>query len=295
MGAAERRPEARLKIRLRESSMRAQFVDVKGVNTRYLSAGEGNAIVLLHGVGMSGDCFHRNIDALAKSSFVVAPDMLGHGFTAYPGFGGLPPPLAMARHVVALTESIGIERCCVVGSSLGGLVAALMFFERPALVDKLVLAASSSCINTPAQQEAVLKASAANALNAMKDPSLAGLRRRLRNIVFADSGVSEELLLVQLTSYAYPDRAVAYTDTINEFIDAIFVSEGQVSHRLNELTIPVLMVAGRDDIRTPVDRQTEGVRRFPSAELKIYEQCGHFPFLEHPMRFHDDLNAFLQR
>lgn len=274
--------------------MRAQFIDVQGVNTRYLCAGEGDAIVLLHGVGMSGDCFHRNIEALARNAFVIAPDMLGHGFTSYPGFGGLPPPLAMARHVVALTDAIGIERCCVVGSSLGGLVAALTFFERPGLVNRLVLAASSSCINTPAQQEAVLKASAANALNAMKDPSLAGLRRRLRNIVFADSGVSEELLLVQLTSYAYPDRAAAYADTINQVIDTIFVPEGQVSHRLSALTIPVLMVAGRNDIRAPVDRQIEGVRRFPSADLKIYEQCGHFPFLEHPARFNDDLSAFLQ-
>jgi pimeloyl-ACP methyl ester carboxylesterase len=274
--------------------MRAQFIDVRGVNTRYLSAGEGDAIVLLHGVGMSGDCFHRNIEALAEHAFVVAPDMLGHGFTAYPGFGGFPPPLAMAKHVVALIESLGIEKCCIVGSSLGGLVAALAFFERPTLVKKLVLAASSSCINTPAQQEAVLKASAANALNAMKDPSLAALRRRLRNIVFADSGVSEEMLLVQLTSYAYPDRAVAYADTINQIIETIFVPAGQVSHRLGELSVPVLMVAGRNDIRTPVERQIEGVTRFRSAHLKIYEQCGHFPFLEHPPRFHDDLSAFLQ-
>lgn len=275
--------------------MRAKFVDVNGVNTRYLVAGAGPAIVLLHGVGMSGDCFHRNFDALARDFTVIAPDMLGHGFTAYPGFQGLPPPLAMAKHIVALLNVLDIKECCVLGSSLGGIVAALTYFEQPGLVNKLVLAASSSCFNSPEQQEKVLKASAANALNAMKDPSLDGLRKRLRNIVFADSGVSEELLLVQLTSYAYPDRAVAYADTINQIIESIYDPAGQVAHRLDQISIPVLMVAGQDDIRTPVDRQKEGVSRFPSAQLEIYEQCGHFPFLEHPLRFYDDLVEFLRK
>ena len=275
--------------------MRAKFIDVDGVNTRYLEAGTGPAVVLLHGVGMLGDCFHRNMDALAKDYRVIAPDMLGHGFTGYRGFDSLPPPLAMAKHIVALLDTIGVKECCVLGSSLGGLVAGLTHFERPGLVSKLVLAASSSCFNAPEQQEMVLKASAANALNAMKDPTLEGLRTRLRNIVFAESGVSEELLLVQLTSYAYPDRAVAYADTINQIIETIYDPAGQVSHRLDGITIPVLMIAGRDDIRTPVDRQIAGVTRFPSAQLEIYEQCGHFPFLEHPLRFHDDLTAFLRK
>lgn len=274
--------------------MRAKFVDVDGINTRYLVAGAGPAVVLLHGVGMSGDCFHRNFEALAQDYLVIAPDMLGHGFTGYRGFDGLPPPLAMAKHVVALLNILGVRECCILGSSLGGLVAALTYFEQPGLVNKLVLAASSSCFNTPEQQEKVLKASAANALNAMKDPSLEGLRKRLRNIVFADSGVSEELLLVQLTSYAYPDRAIAYADTINRIIDAIYEPSGQVAHRLNQIEIPVLMVAGQEDIRTPVDRQREGVGRFPSAHLEIYEQCGHFPFLEHPLRFYDDFMDFLR-
>lgn len=275
--------------------MRAEFIDVNGIRTRYLIAGSGPTVLLLHGVGMSGDCFHRNIEALAKDYQVIAPDMLGHGFTGYRGFDGLPPPLAMAKHIVGLLDVVGVRDCCALGSSLGGLVAALTYFERPGLVGKLVLAASSSCFNTPEQQEKVLKASAANALNAMKDPSLEGLRGRLRNIVFAESGVSEELLLVQLTSYAYPDRAIAYADTISQIIETIHDSSGQVSHRLNDIDIPVLMIAGRDDIRTPVDRQIAGVNRFPFAQLEIYEQCGHFPFLEHPLRFYDDFTAFLRK
>jgi len=274
--------------------MQAKFVDVRGVRTRYLTAGAGDALVLLHGVGMSGDCFLRNIEVLAADRLVIAPDMLGHGFTDYPGFDGLPPPLAMARHIVALLDVLGVSTCCALGSSLGGIVAALTYFERKGLVHKLVLAASSSCFNTPEQQEATLKASAANALNAMKDPSLAALRKRLRTIVFADSGISEELLLVQLTSYAMADRAIAYADTINQIIATIRRQEGQVSHRLGEVTIPVLMIAGRNDVRTPVERQEAGVHRVPRASLKIYDDCGHFPFLEHPARFNRDLMEFLR-
>lgn len=274
--------------------MKAQFVEVDGLSTRYLSAGEGRSVLMLHGIGMSGDCFHRNFATLAKRFRVIAPDMLGHGFTGYRGFQGLPPPLAMARHMASFLDCLGVDECTVVGSSLGGLVSALLYLERPRIVAKLVLAASSSCFNSPERQAATLRASAANAFEAMKEPSLAGLRNRLRNIVYSDAGVSEELLMVQLAAYAYPDRAIAYVETISQIIETATRPEGQVAHRLGAIACPILMVAGSNDIRTPVETQLSGVGRFQHAALKVYDECGHFPFLEHPARFNADLTAFVE-
>ena len=61
--------------------MRAKFVDVNGVKTRYLHEGSGEPLLLVHGAGAFADNFYKNIDALGKEYFVCAPDMVGHGFT----------------------------------------------------------------------------------------------------------------------------------------------------------------------------------------------------------------------
>ena len=61
--------------------MRVKFADIGGVRTRYLYAGDGPPLLLLHGVGMSADGFLRIIDPLASRFSVFAPDLLAHGFT----------------------------------------------------------------------------------------------------------------------------------------------------------------------------------------------------------------------
>ena len=74
--------------------MRARFIDIDGVNTRYLFAGEGNdnALLLIHGGGVAADTWLRNIDALGAEFAVYAPDNVGHGFTdAIKAFVSQPP------------------------------------------------------------------------------------------------------------------------------------------------------------------------------------------------------------
>ena len=68
--------------------MRAKFVDVNGVKTRYLHEGSGEPLLLVHGAGAFADNFYKNIDALGKEYFVCAPDMVGHGFTEPVPFDG---------------------------------------------------------------------------------------------------------------------------------------------------------------------------------------------------------------
>lgn len=273
--------------------MRARFIDVDGVRTRVLYAGAGPALFLLHGVGVSGDTFIRNIDELGKRYTVYAPDMLGHGFTDAVAFKGQPPQVATVRHLGRLADILGAERYSVAGSSYGGLIASLMWFDRPARVENLIVIGSGATFHPGPEQEQTLRNAAANASQALADPTIESCRKRLGAICFDPRSVAEEILPVQLTAYALPDRFDAYKETIAGLIATCASTEHRVYSRLEQLTARTLILTGRDDIRADWKLHVEGRKRMPNARLLIFEQCSHLPYMEHPEAFNKAVDGFL--
>jgi pimeloyl-ACP methyl ester carboxylesterase len=273
--------------------MRVRFLDVGGIKTRFLQAGEGPALFLLHGVGISGDIFLRNLESLGRTHTVYAPDMLGHGFTDAVDFAGGPPQPRTVRHLGELADALGVEQYSVAGSSYGALIAALMWFDRPARVDALVLVGSGSVFHPAEEQQRTLRAAALNATQAMGDPTLDSCRKRLAAISYDPSSVPEEMLLVQLTSYAEPDRFPAYKATISGLIDSAASPEHRVFTRLEQLRARALIICGRDDVRANWKLHVEGRRRMPNARISLFERCGHLPMTEHPQEFNELVAAFL--
>lgn len=274
--------------------MKARFVDVDGVKTRVLSAGEGPPLLLVHGVGVSADTFIRNIDVLGEHFAVYAPDIVGHGFTDRVDYAGRPPQLVAARHLLRLMDALGIESFSALGFSYGGLIASLLWFERPAAVEDLVVVGSGSVFHPPAQQVTTLRAAAANGAQAYSEASIEACRRRLANLCYDAASVPEEILPVQATSYALPDRFDAYKDTIEGTIACIDDPDARVFDRLEELTARTLVITGMQDPRSDVEWTRNGVVRIPNARLEVYDDCGHLPFVEHADRFNGSLIQFLQ-
>ena len=273
--------------------MRARFLDVDGVRTRVLHGGAGPALFLLHGVGVSGDTFIRNIDPLGERYSVYAPDMLGHGFTDAVAFKDGPPQVATVRHLDRLADRLGIERYSVGGSSYGGLIAALMWFERPTRVQNLILIGTGAVFHPADEQEQTLRNAAANASQALADPTIESCRKRLGAICYDPRSVPEEILPVQLTSYALPDRFDAYKETIAGLIATSSSTEHRVYTRLEQLRARTLILTGREDIRAKWALHVEGRKRMPNARLLIFEQCGHLPYIEHPEAFNQAVDGFL--
>ncbi|MEN0140263.1 MAG: alpha/beta fold hydrolase, partial [Rhodococcus sp. (in: high G+C Gram-positive bacteria)] len=61
--------------------MKVRFIDVNGVRTRFYEEGTGDPLVLVHGIRLGADSWFHNIDQLAVGRRVIAPDLLGCGFT----------------------------------------------------------------------------------------------------------------------------------------------------------------------------------------------------------------------
>ena len=106
--------------------------------TSYLATGQGQPVVLIHGVGLNKEMWGGQVVGLAKNYRVITYDMLGHGASPRPASGT--PLLGYAEQLLELLDHLQLPAATVIGFSMGGLVArdqghAVADFARHALAD----------------------------------------------------------------------------------------------------------------------------------------------------------------
>ncbi|MBR7836432.1 alpha/beta hydrolase [Actinospica durhamensis] len=120
------------------SSQSMATVEVGKVSLSYRVAGPAEAppMVLLHGLGQRAASWQAVADAFAESHRVFAPDLRGHGQSAWPGRYSLE---LMRDDVLGFVEALSLDHVVLVGHSAGGLVALLCAEQRPKRVERLVV------------------------------------------------------------------------------------------------------------------------------------------------------------
>jgi len=277
------------------ASPRHEEILLHGHRVTYRAAGRGPVVVLIHGITGSSQQWDEVIDLLSDRFSVLAPDLLGHGRSAKPrGDYSLG---AYAVSVRDLLIALGHRRATVVGHSLGGGIAMQFSYEYPVFCERLVLVSSGGLGREvhPLLQAATLPG-AEVVLPLITSPPL----------IAAASAVAQRLGRVGL--HLGPDLAemgrgyasLADTGARQAFLHslrAVIEPGGQrVSARdrlyLAEM-VPSLIVWGAADPLIPVDHAAIAQRGMPGSRLEIFEDAGHFPFLEDPPRFAQVLGDFM--
>ena len=276
-------------------AMRVRFAKVKGVQTRYYEArpsgGGAGAVLLLHGAGMSADCWIRNIAELATDFTVYAPDELGQGMTESGAYAGGPPHPWIVDHLVDFVDHLGLGHFSVVGSSFGALIAGLLYFRLPDRVRSLVLVSSGSAVNQEGDSD--MQGAYQNGLSALNDPTPDNCRRRLERIFHDPSSVPSELVFMQASLYALPTARESYERRMRGMMQFEACRPHRIVGRLEQIAVPTLLLWGRDDPRGRYDRAQEAAARIPKAELIAIDNCKHHPHIEHPQRFNETVQKFL--
>ncbi len=240
----------------------ARTVDAAGQRTRIVEAGSGFPVVVLHGWGGRIESMAPVIDCLARSFRVVALDL--------PGFGEAPPPPSAwgtpeyAEFVAGHVRSAGIERAHWVGHSFGAKASLYLAATAPALVEKLVLVGSPG-LRTAVSLRARLKRAAskgARAAAALGPPGRALKAAVYRRIASQDYNNAGELRPVLVR-------------VVNE----------DLSELLPRVAAPTLLVWGGKDDAVPVAHARAMERAIPDAGLVLFEDAGHFAYLDEPDRF----------
>lgn len=271
---------------------RSRFVDVDGIRTHYLDAGDGPTIVLLHAGGFGENAWlswRHNIPALAEANRVIAPDWLGFGKTDklrdfVDGNG------RMVKHMVRFFEVMQIDEADVAGLSMGGtFLVRIAAAPDPVLPLRTVLLSSGGGFSPANDARAILQG---------YDMTFEGMRRQLA-VVFHDRrfvnddelvreyyeaslepGAWEFAASARLRSPAAPDRS--------DFGNVDTVAYEQIG-------VPTLLTAGAQDRLREAGYAEAIAARIPIAEAATFEDCGHCPNVEQPDRWNALVLDFLAR
>lgn len=275
--------------------MRFVVEEIMDTPTRYLLAGDGAPVMLVHGVGMSADSWLLSLPALAKEYRVAAPDLLDNGFTGSGPYKGGPPQPYIVDHLIALADQLEFERFTLVGSSLGAMIALLTYFKIPDRIEKIVLVGPGSTVCPPPGpgDPPPLQGSYENGKKAIEDPTYESCKARLGRVFYDPARVPDTVVAMQMLLYAMPG-AMAQFERRMAGLRSPDARQYEVFSRLNEVKVPTLVLTGFEDIRGKFSAIAESAQRLPKGRLLPYERCGHWPHMEHPEDFSRDVLQFLK-
>ncbi|MGF2945101.1 alpha/beta fold hydrolase [Mycobacterium sp. Lab-001] len=257
------------------------YLDAQGVRTRYLRAGDPGmpVLMLLHGSGGHAEAYVRNLGAHAEHFWTWSIDMLGHGYTDKPGH-----PLEVAHyveHLMAALRTIGAERACLSGESLGGWVAARAAADHPDVVDRLVLNTAGGSQADPEVMRRIVTLSMAAAEN----PSWKTVQARIKWLMSDKSKGYDDLVASRQRVYRQPGFVGAMRDIMALQDPEIRAHNILGPAEYGSIAAPTLVLWTSDD---PTADVTEGRRiasMIPGARFELMPGCGHWPQYEDPKTF----------
>jgi pimeloyl-ACP methyl ester carboxylesterase len=280
---------------LERSQFRLRHLNLHGHQVGYRMAGEGPAVVLVHGLTGSSTTWREVMPVLARDHTVIAPDLLGHGESAKPrGDYSLG---AYASGVRDLLIALGVERATVVGHSLGGGVAMQLAYQFPQRCERLVLVASGGlgkevslllrAVSLPGSElvlPVVLSGQLHRALSAVGDVlGRWGLRLSVR----------QKEIWRSYTGLSAVHGRLAFIHTVRSVIDPLGQRVSARDRLYLAAEMPTLIVWGTADRIIPVEHAHAAHAAMPGSHLAIVEGAGHFLPFEQPGAFLDALHRFL--
>ncbi|MCU4753788.1 alpha/beta hydrolase [Halobacteria archaeon AArc-curdl1] len=273
-------------------------VTVDGCRLAYRRAGtDGPPIVLLHGGGIDDSqlSWHETIPRLARTHQVYAIDWPGYGDSRGHIDHTVP---AYVDLLEAVLDALDLEEVTLVGLSMGGAIALGYALEQPNRVARLALVGSyglgprvpvGSVWKTLAMIPGVNDLGWA-AVGSTRESALMGLS----SVVATPSSLSDEFLEAFRTRATQAGSGQAFEAFQRNEISIKGAARTDFTAELSTLEVPTLLVHGEKDPLFPVVWSRRAATTIPDATLEVFDNCGHWVPIEHPVRFNDRLGTFLE-
>jgi len=262
------------------------YLEVLGLRTFYIKAGEGQPVVLCHG-GSPGTCssvnWQCNLEPLAAAGFAVyAFDQPGFGLTDNPTDYSLDFRFAHARAFVDLMK---LEHYHVMGNFMGAYLAARLALEDPR-AKRLVLVSSNTLAPKGSPESQAKSKKHAEELRAYS-PSYENMLKMTQGTLYHQELVTEELVRERYemsTGKNYEAQSARATAAKSKSLDG----------ELENLKSKTLILWGRNDHGTSLDQALLLFQKIPQAELHVFDQCAHWVQWDHADRFNALVTDFLK-
>jgi 2-hydroxy-6-oxo-octa-2,4-dienoate hydrolase len=254
--------------------------------TRYVDAGSGETVLLLHSVdpGCSGTLEYReNIDALSKRFRVVVPDLMGFGGSSLPKGGVKELSETYTNHILGFMHALDLQRVHLVGNSRGGLIAISIAEQYPDKVSRIILLANAGGAVT---KEYLEKQRAAYG---NFRPNRESMRGFLSGSYFS---LDRDMTPAVFDEYCRnADAQYARYDAIGGLPAS---SVPDLRPQLAKAKHPILYVFGANDERwPPAPMALEIFLTTPGSRFYMVSRCGHHPQTEAPTELNLLMAAFL--
>jgi pimeloyl-ACP methyl ester carboxylesterase len=261
------------------------------LRTRVIEAGEGEALVLIHGVGGHAEAYSRNVVRLGQRYRAMAIDLVWHGYSAKPPFGDQLP--TYARQVVSLLDTLGIEKAHVEGESLGGWVGLWLALHYPERVNRLVLNTTAgikfkagAVDEHPDEGRNLLRT---RSIAAIQNPNAETIRKRLEWLMATPDRVTDELVDLRYTIYSTPETQRSLTDVFNDSFGFGNAPKYMIpEERLAEIQTPTLVLWTEKNPGTGPEVGQRIASLIPGAQFHCIADAAHWPQWEHP-EAHDEV------
>ncbi|MEV0109765.1 alpha/beta hydrolase [Nocardia sp. NPDC050799] len=255
--------------------------------TNYHDVGEGPPVLLIHGSGPGVTAFANwrlVMPELAKSHRVLAPDIVGFGYTWH-AEGGPPDRNQWVEHMIGFLDTLGVEKVSVVGNSFGGALALWLATTCSERIDRLVLMGS---VGAPFELTAGLDAVWGY------EPSVEAMEELLTYFVYDRSLLPADLGEMRFRASAKGGAQERWASLFpaprQRWIDAFAVAPEQLA----ALPHRVLLVHGRDDQVIPLDTSLYLLETIADATLHVYPRTGHWVQIEQAADFTGHVQRFLR-
>jgi 2-succinyl-6-hydroxy-2,4-cyclohexadiene-1-carboxylate synthase len=243
-----------------------------GLQTAYHDVGSGEALLLVHGFTGSKLDFQDHLARLGASHRVIAYDQRGHGESSNIGPYNL---YGLAADLVGLLNALNIEKCHVLGHSLGGMVVMRALLANPErfhsaiFMDTAPYAVKLFDKKTAAQLNSMVMAGGCSALlpGMLSQPQNSVVQRGIDYLGEAEHWRRIRVKLEQMDAKAFVELA----DTL--------ANQPSVLNALAGLTLPTTIITGEHD--TPFLQASKDMHgKLPNSQLITITDAGHCPQYE---------------
>lgn len=262
------------------------IMTVNGINLYYEMVGQGFPVVFCHGYKGSHFEWALQVPVFSRDYKVIVMDHRGHCLSEAPSSKDDYSIPIFARDVYELLKLLNVEKCCLVGHSMGGFVALQFIIDYPEMVKALILVDTGAKIEVISEYNQYMESQRRIALeegleatfeySVLHDPLT---QKAIERYPYKREIMKQKLLNTSVEAYVYG-------------IEAIAEWGGAVEH-LRHISVPTMVIVGQDDedFLEMAEKMAESI---PNAQLCIIPGAGHSPQEDMPVVFNQLLMRFFR-
>lgn len=259
-------------------------IPVNNFDLFYDDLGEGNVpVIFVHGFPFDKSMWQGQLDFLQSAYRVIAFDIRGFGKSTDEN-SSLSIDL-FADDLIAFMDQLNIEKAVICGLSMGGYITLNAYERFPDRFEALILADTQCIADTPEVKEKRYEA-----INDIEVNGVANFNESfIKKVFYKDSFTNKKEQVEELRSVVFSNPE----HLIQRGLAAI-AERSETCSTLDKITIPTLIICGKEDSVTPLAQSEAMKKAISGATLKVIENAGHVSNLEQADEFNKHLSDFLK-